>query len=545
MRFSVAPLLASLSFLTLFSCHYQHMDADLIIHNATIYTMDAARTKTEAMAIKDGVVLATGPEREILNRYSAPEKIDARKQPVYPGFIDAHCHFLYYGQSLREAELMGSASMEEVVERLKNSTPGRGGWLLGRGWDQNEWEDKRFPTSALLDEAFPDVPVYITRVDGHAAVVNKKALELAGIDGPREVEGGKIELDNGVPSGLLIDRAMELVQVVIPPFTDEDIEAAIKLAQYKCFAAGITSVADAGLPASMIRKLHALDERGVLKMHIYQMLSPDDEAESWMQNGHFESEHIVVRSLKLFSDGALGSRGAAMIEPYSDDPDNHGLILNPASYYQEWAGRCTAYDYQLVTHAIGDSANREVLGWYADELGGTNDKRWRIEHAQVVHPDDIQKFGEYSIIPSMQPTHATSDMFWAVDRLGERIRDSYRLETLRQQLGMVPLGTDFPIEDIDPLQTFFAAVFRTTQDGRPEGGFQMEDALSREHALMGMTMWAAIANFEENRRGSLEPGKIADVVILNRDLMTASATDFKNIEVQMTFVKGEKVYQAY
>ncbi|TVR38899.1 MAG: amidohydrolase [Cryomorphaceae bacterium] len=545
MRFSIAPLLASLLFLILFSCHYQHMDADLIIHNATIYTMDAARTKAEAMAIKDGVVLATGPEREILNRYSAPEKIDARKQPVYPGFIDAHCHFLYYGQSLREAELMGSSSMEEVIERLQNATPGRGGWLLGRGWDQNEWEDKNFPTSALLDAAFPDVPVYITRVDGHAAVVNKKALELAGIDSSREVEGGKIETANGIPTGLLIDRAMELVQAVIPPFTDEDIEAAVKLAQDRCFAAGITSVADAGLPASMIRKLHALDESGVLKMHIYQMLSPDDEAESWMQNGHFESEHIVVRSLKLFSDGALGSRGAAMIEPYSDDPGNYGLILNPASYYQKWAGRCTEYNYQLVTHAIGDSANREVLGWYAHELGGTNDKRWRIEHAQVVHPNDIEKFGQYSIIPSMQPTHATSDMFWAVDRLGERIGDSYRLETLRQQLGMVPLGTDFPIEGIDPLQTFFAAVFRTTPDGRPEGGFQMEDALSREHTLMGMTMWAAIANFEENRRGSLEPGKMADVVILNRDLMTASAFDFKNIEVQMTLVKGEKVYQAY
>lgn len=528
------------------ACTYQHMEADLIIHNAKIYTVDEKWTMAEALAIKDGEILAVGAEREILNKYSASEKIDAQKQVVYPGFIDAHCHFLWYGQFLNEVNLTGTKSLDEILELLRNSNPNRGEWIVGRGWDQNEWPEQNFPDRRSLDDLFPDTPVYFVRVDGHAAWVNSKALEIADIDGSETVSGGSVMTEDGKPTGILIDRAMELVKAKMPAEFESDIARFIGEAEEKCFAAGITALCDAGLPIKTINTLMDIDKQGKLRMNIYQMLEPNESAEEVMRDGFPESEHITVRSLKLFSDGALGSRGAAMIEPYSDDPDNRGLFLNEPEFYQKWAGIAHETGYQLCTHAIGDRANRMVLDLYADHLEGANDLRWRIEHAQVVHPDDFEKFSAYTIIPSIQPTHATSDMGWAGERLGEeRLKNSYAWEKLRQQLGMVPLGTDFPIEDIDPLATFYSAVFRKDANGNPAEGFQMENALSRENTLRGMTTWAAISIFQEDRRGSIEPGKAADLVILNRDLITAPESEFKNIEVKYTFVNGEKVYQAH
>lgn len=526
------------------ACTYQHMEADLIIHNATVYTVDENWTTAEALAIKDGEILAIGAEREILNKYSSPEKIDAKKQFVYPGFIDAHCHFLWYGQFLNEVNLTGTTSLNDVLSRLQQANPNRGEWIVGRGWDQNEWPEKYFPDRSALDTLFPNTPVYLVRIDGHAAWVNSKALELSKIEGEEDVSGGEIITLNGEPTGILIDRAMELVKAVMPKESEEDIARLVAEAEKNCFAAGITSVCDAGLPIRTIRSLMALDEHGKLRMNIYQMLEPNDEAEEVMREGHHHTDHISLRSLKMFADGALGSRGAAMIEPYADDPENYGLFLNDSAFYHHWAKIAHETNYQLCMHAIGDSANRMVLDLYAEFLQGANDLRWRVEHAQVLQSDDFDKFRAHTIIPSIQPTHATSDMDWAGERLGEeRLKNAYAWEKLRQQIGIVPLGTDFPIEDIDPLATFYSAVFRKDKDGNPPEGFQMENALSREHTLRGMTNWAAISVFAENQRGSIEPGKAADLVILNRDLMKAPEQEFKNIEVKFTLVNGEIVYQ--
>lgn len=521
------------------------MEADLIIHNAKIYTVDENWTIAEAVAIKDGRIIDIGAERNILNKYSSKEKIDAGTKPVYPGFIDAHCHFLWYGQSLNEADLSGTKSSKEIVELLSKRKPNRGEWITGRGWDQNDWPEKSFPDKGLLDEQYPDTPVFLVRIDGHAAWVNQKALEIAGITGAENISGGTVVTENRKPTGILIDRAMEMVSQHLPEPTSEEIAGFIEQAEEKCFAAGITALADAGLPVERIKVLQELDQSGDIRMNIYQMLSPGEGAEAFMRDGQHQTEHVLVRSLKLFADGALGSRGAAMIEPYSDHAHHHGLFLNEQAHYDYWAALCKENNYQLCMHAIGDSANRMVLDLYGKHLQGSNDLRWRIEHAQVVHPDDFKKFRQYNIIPSVQPTHATSDWPWAEERLGpERIKTAYAFETLRQQNGLVALGTDFPIEQIDPLATFYAAVYRKS-NGQPEAGFQMEEALDKKDALRGMTIWAAIASFDEANRGSIEKGKAADFVILNHDLLETPESQFKNIEVTHTLVNGELVYKSY
>ncbi len=527
------------------SCTYQYLEADLIIHNAKIYTVDENWTIAEAVAIKDGKIIDIGAERNILNKYSSKQKIDAGTKSVYPGFIDAHCHFLWYGQSLNEVDLTEAQSPEAIIEMLRNRQPNRGAWITGRGWDQNNWHEKVFPNKKMLDALFPNTPVYLTRVDGHAAWVNQKALDLSGISGAEEVLGGSIITEGDEPTGILIDRAIERVSALIPDPTAEDIVGFVRQAEEKCFAAGITAVTDAGLPVDQIEVLQELDRNGQVRMNIYQMLNPGEGAEAFMRSGHHQTEHITVRSLKLFADGALGSRGAALIAPYADDEENRGLFLNDEAHYDHWAALCIENNYQLCTHAIGDAANHMVLTLYGKHLQRANDLRWRIEHAQIVHPDDLEKFRQFTVLPSIQPTHATSDWPWAEDRLGpERIKSGYAFEALRQQNGLVALGTDFPIESIDPLATFYSAVYRKN-NGEPEGGFQMKNALDKKDALRGMTIWAAIASFEENIRGSIEVGKAADFVILNRDLLETPEEQFKNIEVNYTLVNGEVVYQSY
>jgi len=532
-------------YLILNACSYQSMEADLIVHNATIFIVNEDWSTAQAMAIKDGKVLETGPEREILNKYRSAEKLDAQKQFVYPGFIDAHCHFLGYGQFLDNINLVGSKSLNEVLERITKGA-GDSNWIIGRGWDQNDWDVKTFPTRAAIDSIFPDRPVYLTRIDGHAALANSKALELAGINNKSTIDGGLIVLENGEPTGILIDRAMELVESILPTDSPEAIEKALLQAQKNCFAAGITAVTDAGLTTKVVEIIKKLQESGALQMNMYVMLSPDEDTRNFLKTGPLATNKLTVRSVKLYGDGALGSRGAALIEPYSDDPENNGLLLYPKSFFEEWAKLCKTHGFQLNTHCIGDSAARMILDVYGAELGGSNDLRWRIEHAQVVHKDDIDKFGKYNILPSVQPTHATSDMYWAGERLGaDRVKTAYAFEDLRKQNGMIPLGTDFPIEDIDPLKTYFSAVFRKDANGFPEGGYQPENALSPKNALRGMTIWAAISNFEEDKRGSLEVGKQADFVILNRNLLETPESQFKNIEVKYTFVDGKNVYKSF
>lgn len=539
-------ILVLLSAIMLTSCNTMKNKADLVIHNARVYSVDDSFSTHSCLAVANGKILALGDE-EILDNYDASQLIDAKGMFVYPGFYDAHCHFLSYGLGkMQRADLNGTLSMDEVIERVKqhaDSNPSE--WIEGRGWDQNDWENKSFPDRKGLDEIFPDRPVLLIRIDGHAALANGEALKRAGITSKTKVVGGEVIMKNGEPSGVLIDNAIELVKEVIPE-TGSDIKtAALLKAQEDCFAAGLTSVMDAGLHVDEIRLIDSLQKAGHLKMKINAMLTPMDSAYlGFMSEGIYKTERLHVNSVKLYADGALGSRGACMIEAYSDDPGNHGLIMYPEAYYREAIENALKYNYQVNTHAIGDSGNRFVLDLYSEYLKGRNDRRWRIEHAQIIHEDDFRKFADYSIIPSIQATHATSDMYWAGDRIGdERMKGAYAFKRLLAQNNWIPNGTDFPIETIYPLHTFYSSVARKDLSGYPEDGFQMENALSREETLRSMTIWAAKSAFEEKEKGSLEAGKDADILILDTDLMQDPVDLVPGARVLYTISHGEIVYQ--
>lgn len=520
--------------------------ADLLILNAKIYTVDNSFSTTESMAIKDGKIIATGTSEEIISRYTAPVKEDLKGKFVYPGFNDAHAHFYGYGINLiQRANLAGTKSQDEIYSILKEHYAQFGGeWILGRGWDQNNWPTKDFPDKSKLDELFPDVAVYLIRIDGHAAWCNSKALEIAGITSETRVDGGEILLRDGEPTGILIDNAEGLVSSAVPK-PDTDMQAkALQAAEKNCFSVGLTSVTDCGLSRSVVLLIDSLQKKGDLKMRINAMLDPTEENfEQFVKKGTYQTDRLMVNTIKIYADGALGSRGALMLEPYSDDPGNSGLRMSPPGFYEEICSLAFENNYQVATHCIGDSANRMMLKTYGKFLKGENDRRWRIEHAQIVHPDDFGLFSKYSVIPSIQATHATSDMDWAYERVGdERIKGAYAYRTLLDQLGWLPNGTDFPVEEISPLFTFYSSVFRTHHDGTPEGGFQMENALNREQTLRSMTIWAAKASFEENQKGSLENGKWADFVVLDTDLMTASPQEILDSKIVSTWLAGEKVY---
>jgi predicted amidohydrolase YtcJ len=495
------------------------------------------------MAIRDGKILELGPEREILNRYRAKDKVDARKMFVYPGLIDAHSHFMGYARNKGEIALWGSATEEEMIARVvafaKNSDRH---WIVGRGWDQNLWPGQQWPTRAALDSLFPDRPVYLTRVDGHAAIVNAEALRLAGITAQSNIAGGAVTLDpKGVPTGLLIDAAKDRVKDIIPPISGAQLISLLQQAEADCFAFGLTGVTDAGLTVSDVMLLDSLQKAGVLSLRINAFLKPDEKSFAFMQNGPFVTDQLTVRSIKLYGDGALGSRGALLKKPYSDDPGNHGLALMSDSTLDYWAEACIKYDYQLCTHAIGDSANAWILQGYGRALKETNDLRWRIEHAQIVSPEDLKLFRDYAIIPSVQPVHTTSDMAWAGDRLGpERTAHAYAYKTLEGALGILALGTDAPVESFNPLENFYAAVFRKKPFHLETTAYYPEEALSRESALRGLTIWAALSAFEEEKKGSLEPGKMADFVILDRDLINASEAEMGKVKLLGTYLGGEK-----
>ncbi|HPE33276.1 MAG TPA: amidohydrolase family protein [Bacteroidales bacterium] len=543
--FKFAPILI---FMTLTACT-QKEKADLIITNATVYTVDDNFSIARAIAVSDGKITAVGTTEEVLQHFSSDTILDLENRPVFPGFIDAHCHFLGYGTGLlTRADLTGTKSFDEILEIMKTHQEKfpSAFWLEGRGWDQNDWTEKIFPTNVKLNELFPDHPVLLTRIDGHAAIVNQKALELAGISTETSVEGGEIVQLNGELTGVLIDNAIDLVRGVIPHPDKEQIAEALLAAQEKCFAAGLTGVHDAGLEKNELEVIESLYHSGQLKMRINAMLLPSDEnLETYMNKGITKTDHLTIRSIKLFSDGALGSRGAKLIKDYSDDPGNSGLLLRSPESLAEYCKKAYDKGFQVCTHAIGDSANRLMLKIYGDILKGKNDLRWRIEHAQIVSPEDFEKFGSYSVVPSVQPTHATSDMYWAHERVGaERIKGAYAYQVLMQQNGWIPLGTDFPIEDISPVKTFYAAVARKDLKGWPPGGFQPENALSRTDALRGMTKWAAKASFEENEKGSIEPGKFADFTVLDRDIMVVPEAEIPSSRVVMTFIGGEQVFSA-
>jgi predicted amidohydrolase YtcJ len=544
--------LLTVSFLALIlSCNQNSKNvsggsADLIVYNATIYTVDSTFSIVEAMVIKDGKIVATGNKADLQKNWQVKDSLDAGGKFIYPGFIDAHAHFTGYGNSLQRVNLVGTESWDSVIERtIQFAKIDTSGWILGRGWDQNDWDVKQFPSNEKLNELFPDRPVLLTRIDGHAAIANQKALELANIKAGDTLTGGEIEDHEGTLTGILIDNAVGLVSSKIPAQTKEEFKKALMDAQLNCFAMGLTTIDDCGLSYGAMEGIKALQDDGSLKMRMYVMLSDSKNNFDYAdKHGMIKTDRLNVRSFKVYADGALGSRGACLLEPYSDQAGHYGFLLSSQAHFDSVANYISQKGWQMCTHAIGDSGNRTILNIYAKYLKGKNDLRWRIEHAQVVNQNDFDLFGANAIVPSVQPTHATSDMYWAKDRLGaERVKGAYAYKQLLEQNGWIPLGTDFPVEDISPFKTFFAAVERKDAKGYPNNGFQMENALTKEQTLRGMTIWAAKANFEEKEKGSLEKGKFADFIILDNDIMKASGPDILTIKVLKTFVNGEKVYE--
>lgn len=529
----------------LVSCHSRE-PVDMIVYHGKVYTVDSAFGKAEAFAVKDGRLLDVGTDQEMLARYTSGQMVDVGGKAVYPGFIDAHAHFLYYGQSLFAVDLYGSQSFEEVVERVKQfaaAHPGEG-WILGRGWDQNKFPGKAFPDNSMLNQLFPNTPVVLTRVDGHAILANAKAQELGGVYPNQKLTGGMVETKNGRLTGIMLDMAEHLVQSKIPTPTVGDYEKWLLTAQQSCFAHGLTTITDCGLGWRDIEVIDSLQKGGKLKMRLYVMLSDNKETlDHYVPGGPYKTDRLYVKGVKTYADGALGSRGACLLRPYDDKPGWQGFLLGNISHYDSLAERLSHTDFQLCTHAIGDSANRMILTVYNKYLGGKNDKRWRVEHAQIVNEHDFDLFGKGSVIPSVQPTHATSDMYWAAERLGkERLKGGYAYKQLLQQNGWIALGTDCPVEDISPFKTFLAAVFRVDAKGFPGGGFQPENALSREETIRGMTIWAAKADFLEKEVGSIEKGKKADFVILDRDLMEVPQGEVLKTQVVGTYSGGVKVF---
>jgi len=527
------------------SCINQRVD--LIVHHAQIYTVNNEFATAEAMAVQDGKIVAVGTNDEILKEYKSDSLVDAKGSAVYPGFIDAHAHFLGYGQSLYAVDLMFVPSWEEAIERVKDFAakhPGKG-WIKGRGWDQNRFPGKQFPTNAELNALFPDRPVILERVDGHASIANDFALNIAGVKPGQSIEGGQFMMQDGKLTGLLIDNAVGVVERNVPDATKNDYMDWLTAAQQNCFATGLTTITDCGLSPSDIDYIDALHKSNDLKMRLYVMLSdkPESYASKYFTSGGYITERLSVKGVKVYGDGALGSRGACLLHPYSDKPDWSGFLLSSPAHFDSIAAKLINSDFQMCTHAIGDSANRTILNIYAKYLKGKNDKRWRIEHAQIVHPNDFHMFGDNSIVPSVQPTHGTSDMYWAGDRLGaERLKGGYAYKQLLEQNNWLPLGTDFPVEEINPFKTFLAAVVRQDSKGFPAGGFQMENALTREQTIRGMTIWAAKANRMEKQVGSLEVGKKADFIILDKDLMKVSTDSILQVKVLKTYLNGERVH---
>ena len=521
--------------LFLFACQQK---ADLIIHNATIYTLEDNQPKANSIVIEDGVIKDIG--NDLLDKYSATSVVDAKSLPIYPGFIDSHSHFLSLGLQLNQLDLRGTQSVEEIQAlTLEYKEANNSKYIVGFGWDQNDWENNAMPHKKILEENFSDIPVFLYRIDGHALWVNQKVLDLAAIDSNSIIEGGMIEVDEKGPTGILVDNAMDLVAPYVPvPTLKEKIEALTR-AQEICFSFGLTTVTDAGLTKEDIFIIDSLQKNNLLEIRVYGMLKNEASTiDYFLEKGPLKTDRLNVRSIKLYADGALGSRGAALKSPYLDKKGHKGFFLTPIDSLEKFAYKIATTPFQLNTHAIGDAANNAVLNAYKKALVFKDDPRWRIEHAQVLDTNDISLFNR-KIIPSVQPTHAVSDAPWAKERLGEeRMHGAYAYKALLESAGRIALGTDFPVEDVNPINTFYAA----TYPPKSEEEIRSPKALEPREALYGMTKWAAEANFEEAEKGTLKIGKKADLVILDRDIIQASERRIPKTKVVATFLNGQIVF---
>lgn len=521
--------------------------ADLIVENATIYTVNKTQPKARALAVKMGRILAVGDD---LSAYAGPatRRVDLHGTTVVPGFIDSHAHLEGLGNLLESADLRHVRTVAGIAEYVRNQAakakPGE--WIVGRNWDQTNWGGQ-FPAARDLDLAAQANPVFLSRVDGHAGWANSAALKLAGITAQTpEPSGGRIIMDgHGDPTGIFVDKAMSLISSKIPGPTAAQVQRRLELGARECARLGLTTIHDAGVSRLDLDAYRALIAGNNLPIRVYAMIGGTGALwREYMRKGPEIGQQLTVRSIKLYADGALGSRGAALWQPYTDDPGNSGLLMTTKDEIAKVAGDAAAHGFQVCTHAIGDRANRTVLDGYAAALGGPNDKRFRIEHAQVISLPDFQKFKDFSILPAMQATHATSDMRWIEKRVGpDRVAGAYAWQRFLQLGIPVANGSDFPVEEPNPMLGFYAAITRQDLEGNPPGGWTPTQRMTRAEALESWTLSGAYAAFEEKTKGSLEPGKLADFIVLDRDIMTVPELQIPVTRVLKTFLGGKLVYE--
>ena len=538
MRVSVFLLL---SFALLQSC-MKSESVDLVVFNASIYSLDESNTVHQAMAIRDGKIIEMGPDRQILNKYQYDRSIDAEGKQIYPGFIDAHGHLMSYAELLLGVNLVGCTSYEEMLERISSYQKlSNRKFIMGSGWDQSLWGVDELPNNTLLSERFPNIPICLYRIDGHSALVNDAFISLLG-EFDSKIRGGEVTLLDERPSGMFIDAALSVLEPHLPEFSSEEIKTQLKEIQKELFQYGVTGVHEAGIDFDELNLLKELVGSDELKLNIYAMLNPTKENRGFaLDHGPYRYKNLSVRSFKAYVDGALGSRGALMKKDYSDKAGFQGLCLTSPEELAELADFCLETGYQLNSHGIGDSAIAIILDMCATVYPRRPDHRFRVEHAQIVDLNDIHKFADYAVLPSVQPTHATTDQRWVMSKLGmERMNGAYAYKSLQEQLGMIALGTDFPVEYVNPFYTIHSAVHRKNSNGFPKNGFLPNESLTMDKTLKGMTFWATFAAFEEGSVGSLVPGKKATFVVLNSPLNEGS--DFMNNFAWKTVIDGRVVH---
>ncbi len=542
---SISILLFLVLTVSLHSC-YKGKSVDLIVHNADIHIMDDAEHTAEAMAIKDGKIIEVGPDRQIMNKYDAKEEMDAEGRSIYPGFTDCHGHLLSYAEQKLTVDLTGCRSMDELLLRVeKYQSRYHRKFISGRGWDQSLWANDSFPDNKKLNALFPNTPVCLSRIDGHAVLVNEACLKHVGITSQSKIEGGIIILNKyNECTGLLIDRAMDPVLSMVPEFPKKELIEAMKEIEGELYQYGITGVHEAGIEFADIAFFKDLIDKHDFRLNLYAMLLPSRENIAFARkNGIYSYKNLLIRSFKVMADGALGSRGAFLKKPYADQHGHYGVLTTPVSEMKKIASICEETGYQMNTHAIGDSTNAILLDLYARIFEVNKDHRWRIEHAQVIDPEDFSLFAKNGVFPSVQPVHAVSDQRWAEQRLGrKRMLGAYAYRTLMNQYGMLAIGTDFPVESIDPFLTIHAAVNRKNAEGIPGSGFYKNEQITLSECLKGMTSWAAFASFQENQLGTLEKGKDATFTILERPI--SANPDYEPNFSMLTMIKGKVVYTA-